>query len=241
MGPMQIRKYDFDGLGGANHGWLRAKHHFSFASYQNPERLRFGLLRVINDDRIQAGKGFDTHSHEDMEIITYVRKGAITHRDSRGNEGRTVAGDVQVMSAGSGIAHSEYNFESEETNLYQIWIFPDKKAVEPRWESRTFPKDFVDGELSALVSGRKEDIEEGALMIHQDAAIFGGRLKASQSIHQKIKHQAYILVSEGEVRIDSTTLRKGDGAELTETNEFSIEAVEDSEVLVIDVPDRQAH
>ena len=123
-----ITVYPHEQLGGANYGWLNAKHHFSFSHYYNPERMSFGALRVINDDIIKAGTGFDTHPHQNMEIITYVRKGAITHRDNQGNVGRTEAGDMQVMSAGTGITHSEYNLESQDTQLYQIWIEPNKKG-----------------------------------------------------------------------------------------------------------------
>ena len=146
-----IKTYTFEQLGHANHGWLDARHHFSFANYYNPERMGFGALRVINDDIIKAGAGFDTHPHKDMEIITYVRKGAITHRDSRGNQGRTEAGDVQVMSAGTGIFHSEFNLESEDTNLYQIWIEPNKIGVQPRWDAREFPTEETEGVLTLLV------------------------------------------------------------------------------------------
>ena len=133
-----ITIYPYEELGHADHGWLDARHHFSFGRYHNPERMGFGVLRVINDDIIKAGKGFDTHPHKDMEIITYVRKGAITHRDSNGNEGRTEAGDVQVMSAGTGIFHSEYNLEDEDTNIYQIWIEPHKLDVTPDWSAHEF-------------------------------------------------------------------------------------------------------
>jgi redox-sensitive bicupin YhaK (pirin superfamily) len=142
-----IKIYPYDSLGHADHGWLNARHHFSFASYQNPDRMKFGLLRVINDDIIAANSGFATHPHQNMEIITYVRSGAITHKDSKGNEGRTGAGDIQVMSAGSGIEHSEYNLENEETNLYQIWIIPNKLGVKPRWDAKEFPKDPVKNSL----------------------------------------------------------------------------------------------
>ena len=119
-------------LGGADYGWLQAKHHFSFALYYNPKRMGFGSIRVINDDIIKAKKGFDPHQHNDMEIITYVRSGAITHTDNQGNKGRTVAGDIQVMSAGTGFIHSEYNLVDQETNIYQIWIIPNKTSVKPR-------------------------------------------------------------------------------------------------------------
>jgi redox-sensitive bicupin YhaK (pirin superfamily) len=126
----------FDQLGGANHGWLDAKHHFSFASYYDPNRMGWGAMRVWNDDTIQPHTGFPPHPHSDMEIITYVRKGAISHRDNQGNAGRTEAGDVQVMSAGSGIAHSEYNNEDEATQIFQIWIQPTEKGGEPSWGAR---------------------------------------------------------------------------------------------------------
>lgn len=128
-----IKVIEYNNLGGADHGWLKAKHHFSFASYQDPNRVKFGPMRVVNDDIVAPKKGFDPHPHNNMEIITYVRKGAITHKDDMGNEGRTVAGDVQVMSAGTGVVHSEYNLEDEDTTLYQIWMFPNKKNVKPRW------------------------------------------------------------------------------------------------------------
>jgi len=140
--------YPYQELGRANHGWLDARHHFSFASYYNPKRMGFGTLRVINDDIIKAGRGFDTHSHRDMEIITFVREGAITHKDSNGNVGRTEAGDVQVMSAGSGVSHSEFNLETKDTNIFQIWIEPNQIGVKPRWDSHEFPDVSTTDELS---------------------------------------------------------------------------------------------
>ena len=162
-----ITHFPYANLGHANHGWLDARHHFSFASYQDPQRQQFGVLRVINDDVIKAGAGFDTHSHRNMEIITYVREGAITHRDSNGNVGRTVAGDVQVMSAGTGVFHSEFNLESEDTNIFQIWIEPNQLEVEPRWDSYKFPKEPTADSLMLLVSGDGD----APLSIHQDAFI----------------------------------------------------------------------
>lgn len=227
-----ITVYPYKELGHVNHGWLNARHHFSFASYHNPKRMEFGLLRVINDDIIKAGAGFDTHPHRDMEIITYVRKGAISHRDSEGNEGRTAAGDVQVMSAGSGIFHSEFNQEDEDTSLYQIWIHPSQKRVKPRWDTYTFPKAFVKSSLPLLVSGDKD----APLFIYQDARIYGGRLQKNTVIHHPITHQAYILISEGEVEIEGKKLQKGDGAEITDTTVIDIKSLDDAEILVIDVP-----
>ena len=222
----------YDKLGQADHGWLNARHHFSFANYYNPDRMNFGVLRVINDDIIQAGSGFDTHPHKDMEIITYVRTGAITHRDSNGNEGRTGAGNVQVMSAGSGVFHSEYNLESEDTNIYQIWIEPDKLGVPPVWAAHEFPKDETKDALSLLVSGDGE----APLFIQQDARIYAGTLAKGSQITHPIIHQAYLLVSQGELEIDGVKMKKGDGAEITQLSSITLTALSNADVLVIDVP-----
>ncbi|MBV8061416.1 MAG: pirin family protein [Alphaproteobacteria bacterium] len=231
-----IKHYPYEALGNVNHGWLNAHHHFSFGHYWNPERVQFGQLRVINDDIIAPQAGFGTHPHDNMEIITYVRQGAISHKDSMGNAGRTEAGDVQVMSAGTGIAHSEYNKESEETRLYQIWITPDQRGVKPRWEARQFPKDtLATGALPVLVSGDKADAEKGALYIHQDAAIYGGRVKAGATLMQPLKHNAYVLASEGSFTLNGITMKKGDGAEVTGESALTLRANEDAEILVIDV------
>jgi len=223
-------------LGHADHGWLDARHHFSFANYWDPKRLHFGALRVINDDRVAGGRGFGTHPHDNMEIITYVRQGAITHKDSMGNTGRTEAGDVQVMSAGTGVFHSEYNLEKEDTNLYQNWIVPNEENVTPRWEARQFPKEPVKDRLALLVSGQEEHKGQGALFIHQDAAIYGGRLKAGTRIEQPVKHQAYILASEGSFTVNGKPLAKGDGMAAEGEKSLTIEATTDAELLVIDVP-----
>jgi redox-sensitive bicupin YhaK (pirin superfamily) len=232
-----ITLYPYASLGHADHGWLDARHHFSFASYHNHDRMHFGDLRVINDDRVAAGMGFGTHPHKDMEIITYVREGAITHRDSLGNEGRTAAGDVQVMSAGAGVQHSEFNNESVDTRLYQIWIIPNARNVVPRWDMRQFPKSAIhDGTLPLLVSGRAEDEGKGALMIHADAAIYGGRIAAGGCITHPIKHQAYILASDGEFTVNGMAMQKGDGAEITQESSITFTAKADAELLVIDVP-----
>lgn len=229
---VMLTVYSYENLGHANHGWLDARHHFSFGSYHDPKRMGFGTLRVINDDIIKAGEGFGTHPHRDMEIITYVRKGAITHRDSNGNEGRTQAGDVQVMSAGSGIRHSEHNLETEDTNLYQIWIEPREQGVQPDWDSHKFPKEPVTDELKLLVSGDGD----APLYIHQDARIYAGTLQKGATLSHPIKHQAYLLVSEGELEVDGTPLKKGDGAEITQQELTEIKALTDAEVLVIDAP-----
>jgi redox-sensitive bicupin YhaK (pirin superfamily) len=232
-----VTVYPYAALGHADHGWLDARHHFSFASYHNPARMGFGALRVINDDRVAAGTGFGTHPHRDMEIITYVRQGAITHQDSLGNTGRTAAGDVQVMSAGTGVFHSEHNLEQEDTRLYQIWIIPQQRGVTPRWEAQAFPKTPVTtGTLPLLVSGRPEDANKGALFIHQDAAISGGRLLAGTTIVQPIKHQAYVLVSVGSITLNGTPMQRGDGAEVVGLSALTLHATTDAEVLLIDIP-----
>jgi len=233
-----ITIYPYKDLGHADHGWLDARHHFSFASYYNPKRVGFGTLLVINDDKVAAGRGFAMHPHDNMEIITYVRQGAITHRDSMGNTGRTAAGDVQVMSAGTGVQHSEQNLEHEDTRLYQIWIKPNKRNVAPRWEAKAFPKEPVTGTLPILVSGQPEHDGKNALFIHADAAIYGGNLKVGTAIELPIKHQAYVLASVGSFTVNGITLNQGDGAEITDEKNLSIAATSDAEILVIDVPAR---
>jgi hypothetical protein len=232
-----IKVYKYEDLGHANHGWLDARHHFSFASYWNSKRTGFGKLLVINDDKVSEGKGFGTHPHDNMEIITYVRAGAITHKDSMGNIGKTNAGDVQVMSAGTGVFHSEYNLENEDTKLFQIWIKPNKQNVEPRWEARQFPKEQVENSLKLLVSGQEENMNKESLFIYQDAAIYAGNIKQGTEIEQKIKHQAYILTSKGAFEVNGETLNQGDGAEVTANKIIKIKAITDAEILIIDVPE----
>lgn len=231
-----ITVYPYDNLGHANHGWLDARHHFSFASYRNPMRTGFGTLLVINDDMVTAGSGFSPHPHNNMEIITYVRQGAITHKDSMGNTGVTGVGDVQVMSAGTGVTHSEFNLEHEDTRLYQIWILPNEQGVTPRWKAKAFPKEPVTDALQVLVSGQAQHAGGDALYIHQDAAIYGGRLKAGTTVTQHLKHQAYILASSGTFTVDDVMMKPGDGAEVTDDKSLTINALSDAEILIIDVP-----
>jgi redox-sensitive bicupin YhaK (pirin superfamily) len=234
---IMIKTYTFKQLGHANHGWLNARHHFSFANYHNPDRMGFGALRVINDDIIKAGAGFDTHPHRDMEIITYVRKGAITHRDSHGNQGRTEAGDVQVRRAGTGLYHSEFYLEREDTTLYQIWIEPNNTGVQPRWDAKEFPTEEAEDGLTLLVSGDGR----APLQIHQDATLHAGPIKAGRELAHAIKHQAYLLVSKGAITLDGHSLNKGDGAEIRDKDSINLTAVTDAEVLIIDVPERARH
>ena len=224
--------HKFENLGGAHHGWLNAKHHFSFANYFDPKKLSHGELLVINDDRIAPHTGFDTHPHRDMEIITYVRKGAITHKDNRGNKGRTTEGNVQVMSAGTGIFHSEYNLEDEETNIYQIWIQPSRKGVNPQWDAAEFPKKPVSDKLQLLVSGDGK----APLQIHQNARIFAGRLEAQTQLKHHITGKAYLLVSEGEVVVNDIHAKKGDGIAISNEKAVSIKATSQAELLIIEVP-----
>jgi quercetin 2,3-dioxygenase len=233
MSNITVKPYET--LGNYDFGWLNARYHFSFGHYYDPKRMGFGALRVINDDIVAPNTGFDTHPHRDMEIITFVRSGAITHRDSTGNEGRTEAGDVQVMSAGTGIEHSEKNAEDVPTTLFQIWIMPREKGVAPRWDARQFPKVPVNDALPLLVSGRAEDDGKNALYIHADASIYGGRLAGGTEITQSLKDLGYLLVSEGAVELDGKPLKKGDAAQITEANAVQIKATEDAELILIDV------
>ncbi|MFA7277190.1 MAG: pirin family protein [Pseudobdellovibrionaceae bacterium] len=242
VSDMKVVLYPFAALGHSDFGWLDARYHFSFARYWNPSRAGFGALRVINDDKVQSGRGFAPHDHENMEIITYVRSGAITHHDSLGHEGRTAAGDVQVMSAGSGVTHSEFNREDEATTLYQIWIEPNEANVPPRWDQQKFPAEPVRDALRLLVSGQPEHEGRGTLYIHQDAAIYGGRMLAGSKAEQSLKHNAYVLASRGVFDIITpdgavTRMHERDGLEITGAASFRIQAVEDGEILVIDVPD----
>jgi redox-sensitive bicupin YhaK (pirin superfamily) len=235
----------FHTLGAANHGWLDAHHHFSFANYHDPARVHWGALRVWNDDRIAPGSGFPTHPHSDMEIITYVRTGAITHRDSMGNVGRTEAGDVQVMSAGSGVHHSEFNLENGETTLFQIWIIPDQRGGEPSWGARQFPKEGRDGAFVPLASGVADDDDagEGALPIRADARVLGATIKAGTSVTytpRSAERRLYLVPAAGKLRIEDVEGVEGveagarDGVAITSLESITITALEDSEVVLVD-------
>ncbi|MBI1274541.1 hypothetical protein GC177_01040 [bacterium] len=226
----------FNDLGNMEHTWLNAHYHFSFANYHDPRHMGLGPLRVINDDIVRAGGGFDMHPHQDMEIITYVREGAITHTDSLGNNGRTTAGEIQVMSAGTGIVHAEHNLESEDTKLYQIWVYPRQRGIRPRWEQRNFPDHANDNGLPVLASGFAEHQGQGALTIHADAAIFGGRLEKGQSLTQNLTGAAYLLVSKGSVTSNGHALNAGDGAAIADLPKLEVTASEDAELVLIDLP-----
>lgn len=231
-----IKHYPFNHLGKANHGWLKSSHHFSFANYYNPKRMGFGALRVVNDDWVQAGKGFPSHPHKNMEIISIIKTGAITHKDSEGNKGITKEGEVQVMSAGNGIIHSEYNLTTEPLTFYQIWIETNKKNINPRWKCKKFST-TPSADLPLLVSGYSED-KHRALFINQEARIYGGKLNKGTIIEHNIKHQAYILASGGMFKVEdskqSITLSKGDGAEVVQSNFIILRALTDCEIFIID-------
>lgn len=222
-------------LGGADHGWLDTRHHFSFGDYHDPARVNWGPLRVWNDDTIAAGTGFPPHPHSDMEIITYVREGAISHRDNQGNEGRTEAGDVQVMSAGTGIVHSEYNLEPETTRIFQIWIIPNRRGLPPSWGSRPFPGTDRAGRFVALASGWEDDAD--ALRIHADARVLGARLGAGESTTYKLGRErlAYLVPATGKVEVNGTVLKALDGAAIREEEELRVTALEGTELVLVDV------
>lgn len=234
-----IKINKFSKLGEANHGWLHARYHFSFSSYYNPDRMGFGTLRVINDDEIKANQGFPPHGHSNMEIITYVREGEVLHKDSIGNSGSTKAGDVQVMSAGTGIQHSEFSSKTTDTRLFQIWIESNQANVKPRWDAKTFPKDFASEALPLLVSGLKRDEGKGALFIYADAAIYGGRVKQGTEINMDISGDAYILSSKGSFAVNGSTLNNRDGAEVAGENNLKIRAESDSEIIIIELTKKE--
>ena len=222
----------FASLGHANHGWLDARHHFSFASYHDPARMGWGRIRVWNDDRIAARSGFPPHPHRDMEIVTFVRTGAITHQDSLGNKGRTGAGDVQVMSAGTGVMHAEYNLEDEETTLFQIWIETDRPSAAPSWGAMPFPREARDGSFQLLASGDEGD---GALTINADARIMGATLRAGESLALDAAPERHLyLVPSGRVRVNGTAANARDGIAITGEPQLRIEAEEDAELVLVD-------
>jgi quercetin 2,3-dioxygenase len=224
----------FSTLGAADHGWLDAHHHFSFGGYHEPARTNWGRLRVWNDDTIAPKSGFPPHPHSDMEIITYVRKGAITHRDSLGNEGRTGAGDVQVMSAGTGIQHAEYNLEDEETTLFQIWILPDRRGGEPSWGARPFPKGDRAGRFLTLASGVVGD--EDALPIRSNARVVGATIKAGDSVTYPLTtdRHAYLVPATGRIRVNDVEANARDGVAVTGLDSIIVTALEDSEIVLVD-------
>ncbi|KAB7646488.1 pirin family protein [Polymorphobacter fuscus] len=224
----------FNSLGGANHGWLDAKHHFSFANYHDPKRMNWGNLRVWNDDTIAPNSGFPPHPHRDMEIITYVREGAITHQDNLGNLGRTEAGDVQVMSAGTGITHAEYNKEDITTRIFQIWIQPTRSGEKPGWGARPFPKGERSGQFVVLASGFDGDGD--ALPIRTNARVVAATLKAGDTAEYPLgkDRRAYLVPATGAVEIEGTRVNARDGAAVSDLDVLRVTAIADSEIVLVD-------
>jgi len=229
-----VERRPFNALGAADHGWLKAKHHFSFANYRDPNRVSHGSLRVWNDDEIAPRSGFPPHPHADMEIITYVREGAITHEDSLGNKGRTEAGDVQVMSAGAGVRHAEYNREDVPTKIFQIWIEPREHGGAPSWGAKPFPKSDRSGKLVTLASGFADDTE--ALPIRTDARVLGASLKAGETATYDLggNRHAYLVPARGRLEVNGVVLEARDGAAISNEAAVSITALTDSELVLVD-------
>lgn len=230
---IELRPYQE--LGAAKYGWLDTHYHFSFAEYYDPKRIRWGHLRVWNDDSIAPRSGFPPHPHNDMEIITYVRSGAITHEDSLGNRGRTAAGDVQVMSAGTGIIHSEMNEEDETTQLFQIWIMPNEKGLPPSWGTKPFPKGERSGAFVTLASGLPGDTD--ALRIRADARLVAATLKAGQSAdyHIEAGRKAYLVPASGQIEVNGVLASAGDGLAISDESLLRVSALQESEVVLVDV------
>lgn len=227
----------FATLGHANHGWLDARHHFSFAHYYDPARMGWGAIRVWNDDTIAPRTGFGPHPHADMEIITFVRSGAISHEDSLGHKGRTAAGDVQVMSAGSGITHAEYNREDDTTTLFQIWVLPDQSGGAPSWGAREFPRGGRAGRWVTLASGRADPGDDDEpLAIRADAKVLAATLGAGKSLSYAAEaaRHLYLVAPTGRIRVNGAEAQPRDGVAITGETQLVIEAVDDAELVLVD-------
>ncbi|MBN9143085.1 MULTISPECIES: pirin family protein [unclassified Novosphingobium] len=224
----------FAGLGHANHGWLDANHHFSFADYYNPARMQWGPLRVWNDDTIAPKSGFPPHPHRDMEIITYVRTGAITHKDSLGNTGRTAAGDVQVMSAGEGITHAEYNLEDEVTTLFQIWIQPTTRGGAPSWGAKQFPRGERAGQMVVLASGYGDDAD--ALPIRTEGRVLGATIRAGESVDYPLgaQRKGYLVSATGRIEVNGIAAQPRDGVAIADEENLRITALDDAEIVLVE-------
>src|SRR6266850_6119370 len=221
--------------GFADHGWLKSFHTFSFADYFDPEHVEFGPLRVINEDRVQAGAGFGTHGHRDMEIISYVLDGELAHKDSMGNGSTIRPGDVQRMSAGTGVTHSEYNpSRTDPVHFLQIWLLPERQGLQPGYEQRTFPAADRDGKLRLVASRTGRD---GSVTVHQDAEVFAATLAPEASVVHRLRpgRHAWVQVARGAVTVNGTTLGQGDGAALTDEATVELRATRPSEVLLFDL------
>jgi redox-sensitive bicupin YhaK (pirin superfamily) len=226
-----------DSRGFQDHGWLKAAHSFSFGNYYDPKRTHFGLLRVLNDDIVAPAMGFGTHGHDNMEIVTIPLKGSLAHKDSLGSEGLIQPGEVQIMSAGSGIRHSEFNgSKTEEVNLLQIWVFPKERNIQPRYDQKSFETADAKNTFKTVVS---PESGSDAMWINQDAFFSKGEFEAGKSVSYIIKHPgngAYVYIIEGEVKLADETLGRRDAIGIFDTEEFEISVTKDSVILVIDVP-----
>jgi len=221
--------------GSADHGWLKAKHTFSFAEYQNPERVSFGTLRVVNEDRIAPGKGFGTHPHKDMEIVTYIIDGAIEHKDSMGNGTVITAGEVQRMTAGTGVRHSEFNHsEDSELHLLQIWIFPEKNDLQPGYEQTRYSRDDKLNQLK-LVGSR--DGREGSITIHQDVNLYSSVLEAGKEVSLDLPsaRKVFVQVIDGNIAVNREQLSAGDGMQLEDQGTINVSASSEAEFLLFDM------
>ncbi|MEC4892036.1 MAG: pirin family protein [Oscillatoria sp. PMC 1051.18] len=221
--------------GNANLGWLNSFHTFSFANYYDPKHMGFQQLRVINEDKIQPGRGFGAHSHRDMEIISYVIAGALEHKDSMGNSSIIRPGEVQIMSAGTGVTHSEYNPSNTElVHLLQIWILPDRAKVEPRYAQKMYPDEERQGKLRLVVSA---DGRDDSLMIHQDANIYASLLAAGEQIEYQLSpnRHAWLQVVKGELNLNDVTVAAGDGVAVSDTDKLTLRANQDAELLLFDL------
>lgn len=225
--------------GFADHGWLKAAHSFSFAGYYNPAKIHFGMLRVLNDDIIAPAMGFGTHGHDNMEIVTIPLRGSLAHKDSLGSEGLISPGEVQIMSAGSGIQHSEFNgSENEEVNLLQIWVFPKERNINPRYDQKRFNPELANNRFQILVSADKT---EDSMWINQDAVFALGNFQSRSGFKYSIKHPGngvYIFVIEGAIELDDTPLKRRDAAGVYETHEIPFMVNEPARILAIEVPMR---
>ena len=232
-----ISIFPYSELGNHDYGWLDARYHFNFADYYNPEKSGYPPLIVWNDDRIQPGTGFPMHSHRDMEIITYIRQGAITHKDSLGNNGVTKAGEIQIMSAGTGITHSEYNYENTETLLFQIWIQPNQNNIKPRWENVAI-NSYHELGIHPLASGEKELGNSNIIKLFQDASLYlvNGAQKNDLEFELKNGRKMYVVVAKGSTTINKNEVQSRDGVFINNENKLYFNFKEDSELIFFDLP-----
>lgn len=230
----QIRRSNERGY--ADHGWLKSFHSFSFADYFDPEHIEFGPLRVINEDRVDPGQGFGTHGHRDMEIISYVLSGELAHKDSMGNGSTIRPGDVQRMSAGHGVMHSEFNPSKDKpVHFLQIWIQPDRQRIEPSYEEKSFSNEEKRGRLRVIAS---PDRANGSVLIHQDATVYAGLFNGAEEAVLDVKpgRRLYVHVARGSIVANDTKLTAGDALKLTEARQLTLEGGQDAEVIVFDLP-----